>query len=73
MSLSPDDFEHVDCLDFEDDGSFSISLVRGKDGRLYMEVLHGVTWGDRYMYAPLAVEAGSFDELAEVMGTEAGR
>lgn len=73
MTLSPGDFEHVDCLDFEDEGSFSVSLVRGKDGRLWVEVLHGHDWGDRYMYAPLAVDASSFDELAAVTGTEAGR
>ncbi|MEO3811338.1 hypothetical protein ABGB17_20280 [Sphaerisporangium sp. B11E5] len=74
MTLSPGDFEHVDCLDLDDESTFSISLVRhAENGGLYVEVLHGARWGDRFVYVPVALQVDSFDELATAVGTEAGR
>lgn len=75
--MKPDDFEHLDGLVFDDDCTFSISLVRhAVTGRVFVEILHGEKWGDRYALAPLDVDpaaVGSWDALAAVVGTEAGR
>lgn len=75
--MAPDDFEHLDGLDFGDDFTFSVSLVRHPEsGRVYVEVLHGENEGDRYAYAPLDVDPAAvdtWDALATLTGTGKGR
>lgn len=74
--MTPGDFDHCDGLVLDDSSTFSISLVRLKGtGQLFVEVLHGDA-EERYLYAPVDVDPArvdSIDDLAAVMGTEAGR
>ncbi|WP_431900240.1 hypothetical protein [Nonomuraea sp. bgisy101] len=78
--MTPSDFEHLDCLNarFDDETTFSISIVRhAETGQLFIEVLHG-EHEERFAYAPLALpeEAarwdGVWEGIADTFGWRAG-